>query len=178
MKRKDYKQGLSTNEKARHSSGLSKGFAPGLGLGLVVALSVHIYHASQPEVANLPLPSAPPVATTNEESPPSKPTSDDPMKIKDEDITNILLNTEVRVPTSHNQYILQAGSFRTQEEAQALERKILAHGHKPLIYDFKKDNVVWHSVRLGPFLELGSANEVRMRLKVYGIETSVKHHQE
>ena len=176
MRPKDYKQRSGGRERNRlpHSNDSKRSFVYGLSLGLTIALALHVYHVSEQNtapVAVTPLAQTTPAAGQTQ--------SDEPeMKIRDEDLRELLLRSDIVVPEVGEQYILQAGNFRTQEEAQNLEKKILASGHKPTIHKTTEEDEIWYGVQLGPFQALSDANEVRLRLKAHGIEVMVKHHQE
>ena len=68
-------------------------------------------------------------------------------------------------------YMLQAGSFRTHEQADQLKAKIAFLGLAAEIQKVTNaGNETWHRVRLGPFTELTTLNEARAKLKQQKID--------
>lgn len=71
-------------------------------------------------------------------------------------------------------YYLQAGSFRLPEEADKLKANLAFLGLEPSIQTVTINGAdTWHRVRLGPFSDLASLNEVRRRLIDNKIESIV-----
>jgi cell division protein FtsN len=63
-------------------------------------------------------------------------------------------------------YLLQAGSFRTHEQADQLKAKLALLGLQAEIQTVTINNQeTWHRVRVGPFTELDALNTARARLK-------------
>jgi len=71
-------------------------------------------------------------------------------------------------------YFLQAGSFRLLEEADRMKANLAFLGLEPSIQTVTiNGSDTWHRVRVGPFSDLASLNEVRARLRENRMETMV-----
>jgi cell division protein FtsN len=68
-------------------------------------------------------------------------------------------------------YLLQAGSFRKQEQAEQLRARLGLLGYETSIQTVSIDNrQSWHRVRVGPFHNLSELNEARSQLKKNGVD--------
>ncbi len=68
-------------------------------------------------------------------------------------------------------YLLQAGSFRNQEQAEQLRARLGLLGYETSIQMVSIDNrQSWHRVRVGPFRNLTDLNKARSALKKNGID--------
>ncbi len=71
-------------------------------------------------------------------------------------------------------YILQAGSFRSAEQADRLRARLALQGIEASIQTVRiKDGETWHRVRVGPLPDIASVNRVRKRLRDIGIPSIV-----
>ena len=71
-------------------------------------------------------------------------------------------------------YMIQAGSFRSLEQADRLKAQLALHGIEATIQTVKiNDNDTWHRVRVGPISNLSTLNQTRQRLHDNGIATIV-----
>ena len=62
-------------------------------------------------------------------------------------------------------YLLQAGSFRRQDDADALRANLALLGIEARIQEVElPGGETWHRVRIGPFNNLGEVNQVRQRM--------------
>jgi cell division protein FtsN len=68
-------------------------------------------------------------------------------------------------------YLLQAGSFRTLEDADRRRAQLLLLGLEPTVQESDTDNGRWHRVYLGPFDRRGNALEARKQTAAAGIDT-------
>lgn len=68
-------------------------------------------------------------------------------------------------------YRLQAGSFKSLEEADRLKARLALLGVEADIQTVKVNQATWHRVRLGPFGSLDEVNAVRKRLDHHHINT-------
>jgi len=71
-------------------------------------------------------------------------------------------------------YILQAGSFRSAEQADQLRARLALQGIEARIQTVKiKGGETWHRVRVGPLPDIASVNRVRKRLRAIGVPSIV-----
>ena len=71
-------------------------------------------------------------------------------------------------------YIIQAGSFRSLEQADRLKAQLALQGIEASIQTVEiNDNDTWHRVRIGPLSDLDKLNRTRKRLQDNGIATIV-----
>ena len=72
----------------------------------------------------------------------------------------------------HNRYLLQAGSFRSEKDAERLRANLILSGLSPRI---SKVNVgggeTWHRVQIGPFDDQGSLDNARRILAEQKIDS-------
>lgn len=72
----------------------------------------------------------------------------------------------VRQVEAPGTYLLQAGSFRTHQQADQLKAKLALLGLQADIQTVTINNKeTWHRVRVGPFNDLNALNTARARLK-------------
>jgi cell division protein FtsN len=62
-------------------------------------------------------------------------------------------------------YVLQAGSYRKQEEADRIQALLKKQGIDANVQRVAVDDDVWHRVRIGPISDLGELNRLRARLR-------------
>ena len=67
-------------------------------------------------------------------------------------------------------YVLQAGSFRGQEEADGLRAELLLLGLDATIEPFQNRGDTWHRVMVGPFESRQQADEAKASLVSQGID--------
>ncbi len=70
-------------------------------------------------------------------------------------------------------YIMQAGSFKTLKEAGQLRKKLAAMGIESNVQKAKVGSVNWYRVKLGPFTQTASVNNIRTRLRQNGIDVII-----
>lgn len=164
----------------------------GLAAGLSVALLVHIYHQDRGGMAGLegllpdpPAAGAPPAAPAGE---PSRPAPQF-------EFYRLLPQQEVVVPEpeplppreaagdagenspadpapSSARYLLQAGSFRSGEDAERLKARLALLGIEAGIQTVElAGGETWHRVRVGPLPAGERLNQVRARLERNAIES-------
>ncbi len=77
-------------------------------------------------------------------------------------------------------YMLQAGAFRTSQDADRLRARLALMGITSTIQRMvgADPSEVWHKVRLGPFQDMGQASQVQERLRQVGIPSTLsrEHH--
>ena len=104
------------------------------------------------------------------------------------DYYTILPNAEIVVPdheiksrvreelvgkVKSTQYTVQAGAFRDFKDADHLKTKLLDMGIASTIEKAKVGNVVWSRVKLGPYAQLNSVEQVKARLRKSGIDAMI-----
>jgi cell division protein FtsN len=70
-------------------------------------------------------------------------------------------------------YILQAASFRSHDDADRLKAKLALQGVDANIQTVTINNDSWHRVRIGPIRDVASLNRTRKRLQENGITAIV-----
>ena len=76
--------------------------------------------------------------------------------------------------TAGTGYMLQAGSFRSLEQADRLKAKLALEGIVASIQTVRiKDSETWHRVRVGPISDIATLNQTRKRLSDIGIPSIV-----
>ncbi len=124
-------------------------------------------------------------ATSKEEK---KPDVKPEPKIPQFDFYTILPEKEVVVPeyeiktrtreervgkAKETHYIMQAGSFKTFKEADQLRGKVAAMGYDSKVQKAKVGSVNWYRVKIGPYVQTGSVNTIRARLRQHGIDVII-----
>jgi cell division protein FtsN len=70
-------------------------------------------------------------------------------------------------------YVLQAGSYRRQEDADRVRAQLKVQGIDALVQRVAVDDDVWHRVRIGPISELPELNRLRARLRAADLDSLV-----
>jgi cell division protein FtsN len=70
-------------------------------------------------------------------------------------------------------YLLQAGAFKGQEDADGMKAKLALIGFEARIVTAEVNGVTFYRVRVGPYGQLDDMNKARTRLAENGIEASV-----
>lgn len=70
-------------------------------------------------------------------------------------------------------YLLQAGAFRSQQDADAMRAKLALLGFEGRVIPAEVNGQTMYRVRVGPYAQLDDMNRVRSRLAENGIEASV-----
>ncbi|MCG5513822.1 SPOR domain-containing protein [Ectothiorhodospira shaposhnikovii] len=68
-------------------------------------------------------------------------------------------------------YLLQAGSFRSHQEADRLRASLALMGVEARIQPVTVNGDTWHRVQVGPFTELDNLNRMRERLHANQVQT-------
>jgi cell division protein FtsN len=173
----------------------------GLLMGLTVALLVYLGGFTISELRNsrttpVQTETSPPIDARSASKPPQpQPLPETPPTAKPRfDFYTILPEMEVAVPEQEppksasnlsgeaqgegaapvdkpGAYILQAGSFRSLEEADKLKASLVLLGVEAGIQTVTVNNKdTWHRVQIGPYNDLAEVNQVRARLKQNNIE--------
>ena len=162
---------------ARGGSGGGNGLRwYGAGVITGVFLSFLLYLGTLP-------PAGPPASTdptqqaeaTNEEPP--KPRFDFYTMLPEHSIEDEVPAPEPGTPTeaprSSEYYLLQAGSFRQQEDADRRRAELLLLGLEPTIRESTGDNGRWFRVYLGPFETRSKMSRARSLTAAQNIDTLV-----
>jgi len=72
-------------------------------------------------------------------------------------------------PVAAGSYVLQAGAFRSVEEADRLKAKMALLGVIAHIESANINGTTWHRVRVGPYDNMSRLNDTNNRLKENGI---------
>ncbi len=146
----------------------------GLALGLFVAFLVYLNE-------NRPATPAPAAAKTKPTAPGAGNTEQRPRF----DFYTILPEQEVVVPEGAGederaaapeqekaQYLLQAGSFRTLEQADSLRARLALLGVEASIETVRlKEGDTWHRVRIGPYTNVREVAKIQEHLRRQEIQT-------
>ena len=70
-------------------------------------------------------------------------------------------------------YVLQAGSYRQQSEADRIRAQLKMQGIDANVQRVAVDDDVWHRVRIGPITDLTELNRLRARLRAADFDALV-----
>jgi cell division protein FtsN len=70
-------------------------------------------------------------------------------------------------------YVLQAGSYRQQSEADRIRAQLKLQGIDANVQRVAVDDDVWHRVRIGPITDLAELNRLRTRLRAADLDALV-----
>ncbi|XSG85396.1 MAG: SPOR domain-containing protein [Methylohalobius sp. ZOD2] len=71
-------------------------------------------------------------------------------------------------------YLIQAGSFRSYEDADRLKAQLALLGVESRIEKAEIGGAVWHRVRMGPFQSIREVQSIRARLREHRIDSVVQ----
>ena len=162
----------------RFELGRWREFAIGLATGLSLSLFVLIwqnYREKNPVATAAETPKPEPRAEKAD-------TADSEEGAKNYDFYDMLPNFEVVVPEKDREvangrgdapaniekpgvYVLQAGSYRQQAEADRIRAQLKMQGIEANVQRVAVDDDVWHRVRIGPITDLTELNRLRARLR-------------
>ena len=180
---RDYKH-AGTRRRGGGNKGLSGGAGLGIGfaLGLLLAAGVHLYHTAQ-DHRELVVTDTPSTDATARE-----PAAEDTRPKPRFDFYRMLPNYEVVIPEQEDVaggteespvqaagvYVLQAGSFRKEEDADRLRAQLALLGIESRIQQVTIDGTdTWHRVRIGPIEDLRRLQELRQTLARNEVEALV-----
>ena len=138
------------------------------------ALAVHLYHRVAPAPADAP------ASADAARAVPAAPAEDDKIHY---DFFDLLPRFKLEIPPSDgaaddapaapadSKFILQAGAFKTREQAHRQRQKLIGMGYRASVHSFRAADAEWHRVWIGPYAELSRANQARLALKSEGVET-------
>ncbi len=70
-------------------------------------------------------------------------------------------------------YVLQAGSYRNQPDAERMRSMLAKQGIEATVQRVQVDADVWHRVRIGPIRDLKQLNDTRASLRKADIDVIV-----
>jgi len=82
-------------------------------------------------------------------------------------------NPEQPATPAGGSYLIQAGSFRSAEDAEALKARLAMLGLVARIQSVTVNGASWHRVRLGPYDTARAADSARRELRENGFESIV-----
>ena len=157
-------------------------FLGGLALGLFVALLVYL-SGKNPQVQAAEEQTK---ARVGKDAPTDAPDTEDPPPKYD--FYEMLPKFEVVVPekerdvradlpaaavSSPGVYVLQAGSYRNQPDAERMRSMLAKQGIEATVQRVQVDTDVWHRVRIGPIRDLKQLNDTRAALRKADIDVIV-----
>ncbi len=74
-------------------------------------------------------------------------------------------------PTHKGGYLLQAGSFKSHEDADSLKARLALLGIEANVQSVDVNNIQWHRVRVGPSNDRQALEQIRVRLRTHQIDT-------
>jgi cell division protein FtsN len=176
---RDFKRGRPSG--LRFDLGRWKEFGLGLAIGLSLSLFILVWQNFRDERARettetpKPEPRSAPSTSAAEES--GKDLSfytllqktEVVLPEKDREVTRELDSKPVTI-TRPGAYVLQAGAYRRQEDAERLQALLKKQGFDSSVQRVAVDDDVWHRVRLGPITDLAELNSLRARLRTAEID--------
>jgi cell division protein FtsN len=91
--------------------------------------------------------------------------------VPDEEIRGKATREGVKQVEQPGTYLLQAGSFRSRQQADQLRARLALLGLETSVQAVTVDNGQnWHRVRVGPFSNLQELNDARALLKTNGVD--------
>jgi cell division protein FtsN len=91
---------------------------------------------------------------------------------KDREVSRERDNTPARIERP-GVYVLQAGSYRQQAEADRIRAQLKLQGIDANVQRVAVDDDVWHRVRIGPITDLTELNRLRARLRAADLDALV-----
>jgi len=70
-------------------------------------------------------------------------------------------------------YLLQAGAFRAEADAESLRAKLALIGVEAKVSERQSENGVLYRVRVGPFNQLDAMNRIRTKMSDNGVDAAV-----
>ena len=156
------------------------GLTVGLALGLTVALGVFLHYRNVAPAEPTPEANVPPAsARASEEAPP--PAADPASNF---DFYKMLPEQEVEVPKNNGSaspplpaalrgdVTLQAGSFKSQDQAEKMQARLALQGIESKIQRFTLDDETWYRVRIGPVATVEELEALRTKLAEADIDVA------
>ena len=116
-----------------------------------------------------PAPGAPPAASTTPGVQPAPPAPGAPPPVASAPPSA----PAPEAPADRSSYLLQAGAFKGQEDAEGMKAKLALIGFEARIVTAEVNGTTFYRVRVGPYGQIEDMNRARSRLAENGIEASV-----
>jgi len=150
------------------------GFAAGLGVGLAVAVGVHLYDRNRVLVPSEPIPAPAQSPASDDGAVTAADTTAEP----ELDFYDMLPKQEVEVPGRSGKAaasaaktplptggaVLQAGSFKQSTEAEKMQAQLALVGISAKIQRASVDDETWYRVRIGPIATVEELRVVQSKL--------------
>jgi cell division protein FtsN len=94
--------------------------------------------------------------------------------IPENEIRQLKREERLTQPAKSQRYVVQAGSFTKQEDADQLKAKLAGIKIKARLEKITLENTAWYRVKLGPYATLADADKVRQHLRQNGIDSVVQ----
>jgi cell division protein FtsN len=175
---------------SRQTGGTLLGFVLGLILGLAIAVAVALYITNAPVPflnkvrpaseninpgaggqlpdPNKPLQSAPQPADTATVPPARLDAATDPKAAPPPPEKGM-----AALPDDGSRYLLQAGAFKTPEDADAMRARLALLGFDAKIFPREQDGQTLFRVRLGPYGNVEDVNRMRKTMAENGIDVQL-----
>ena len=178
---RDYK---SPRQKPGLDLGRWREFGIGLGVGLLVATVIYIKEHRPPQAVVADAPAAAP----RKDSAAAKAAVETEAPAEQYEFYDMLRKFEVVIPEKERDvrrdqptvkierpgvYVLQAGSYRTPEDAERVRSQLGKIGVTATVQRVAIDADVWHRVRIGPINNLDQLNRQRAQLRRSDIDALV-----
>ncbi len=180
---------LSSCRPSGQSGGTAVGFLVGVTVGLLVAAGVALVATRAP----LPLVNKSKQVNASSVSPadgvlpdPNRPLYREeqaaqakaaPGNTTNPDSAPIIAAPPSNAPAAATTYLLQAGAYRSRDDADAMRARLALAGFEASIESARINNETLYRVRLGPYEALDKMNIARSKLADNGIEASVVRQQ-
>ena len=76
-------------------------------------------------------------------------------------------------PTEDSRFLLQAGAFRTPDDADAMRARLALLGFDAKVFPREQDGTTLYRVRLGPYGNLDDVNRIRKTMAENGIDVQL-----
>jgi cell division protein FtsN len=136
----------------------------------------NVFNNGQQAGQAAPPPPPPPVPSTSPTSPPPNATPAKPTSPSAPVAASTPAGTTTSTPDNPEDkttYIIQAGAFRVQEDAEAMKAKLALAGYEARILTADVSGQPLYRVRLTPYKVLDDVNKAKAKLAENGIESTV-----
>jgi len=162
---------LSPANRRHQTGGTALGFLVGVIVGLAIAtlVSLVVTRAPMPFINKSDRVNAKVVSPTDGGALPDPNAGLRTGAVKDEDTAP----TTEEHPVAGKIYMLQAGAYRSEVDAQSMRARLALIGYEAEIRAAKVKDETFYRVRIGPFNAIGAINAARAELANNAIDASV-----